>query len=71
MSLSLNNSRFSDLVDRMYPIELAANKEATEPSFLLVKLKSSHRKFYGRHHDLVDRYGIPVSQLTTDMFDLS
>jgi hypothetical protein len=22
--------------------------------FLLVKLKSSHRKFYGRHHDLVD-----------------
>jgi hypothetical protein len=26
--------------------------------FLLVKLKSSLRKFYGRHHDLVDRYGI-------------
>ena len=29
--------------------------------FLLVKLKSSLRKFYGRHHDLVDRYGISVS----------
>jgi hypothetical protein len=28
-------------------------------------------KFYGRHHDLVDRYGIPVSQMTTDMFHLS
>ena len=26
--------------------------------FLLVKLKSSLRKFYDRHHDLVDRYGI-------------
>jgi hypothetical protein len=26
--------------------------------FLLVKLKSSLRKFYSRHHDLVDRYGI-------------
>jgi hypothetical protein len=25
--------------------------------FLLVKLKSSLRKFYGRHHDLVNRYG--------------
>jgi hypothetical protein len=25
---------------------------------LVVKLKSSLRKFYGRHHDLVDRYGI-------------
>ena len=38
--------------------------------FLLVKLKSSLRKFYGRHHDLVDRYGISVSQMTTDMFHL-
>ena len=38
---------------------------------LLVKLQSSLRKFYGRHHDLVDRYGISVSQMTTDMFHLS
>jgi hypothetical protein len=29
------------------------------------------RKFYGRHHDLVDRYGISVSQMTMDMFHLS
>jgi hypothetical protein len=29
--------------------------------FLLVKLKSSLWKFYGRHHDLVDRYGISVT----------
>jgi len=35
--------------------------------FLLVKLKSSFRTF----HDLVDRYGISVSQITTDMFHLS
>jgi hypothetical protein len=39
--------------------------------FLLVKLKSSLRKIYGRHHDLVDRYGIYVSQMITDMFHLS
>ena len=39
--------------------------------FLLVKMKSSLRKFYGRHHDLVDRHGISVSQMTTDMFHLS
>jgi hypothetical protein len=39
--------------------------------FLLIKLKSSLRKFYGRHHDLVDRYGTAVSQMTTDMFHLS
>jgi hypothetical protein len=36
--------------------------------FLLVKLMSSLRKFYGRHHDC---YGISVSQMTTDMFHLS
>jgi hypothetical protein len=29
------------------------------------------RKFYGCHHDLVDRYGISLSQMTTDMFHLS
>jgi hypothetical protein len=34
-------------------------------------LKSSRRKFYGRHHDLVDRYEIVVSQMTTDMFHMS
>ena len=39
--------------------------------FPLVKLKSSLRKFYGCHHDLVDRYGIYVSQMTMDMFHLS
>jgi hypothetical protein len=39
--------------------------------FLLVKLKRSLRTFYGRHHDWVDRYGISVSQMTTDMFHLS
>ena len=35
------------------------------------KLKSSLRKFYGPRDDLVDRYGIYVSQMTTDMFHLS
>jgi len=47
--------------------------EATEPSvpILLVKLKSSLRKFYDRQDDLVDRYGISVSQMTMDMFNSS
>jgi hypothetical protein len=49
---------------------LLTRKQLTQ-GFLLVKLKSSLRKFYGRHHDLVDRYGISVSQMTTDIFHLS
>jgi hypothetical protein len=52
-------------------LKVAANKEATGTGFLLVKLKSSLEKDYGRHHDSVDRYGISVSQMTTDMFHLS
>ena len=36
--------------------------------FLLIKLKSSLRKFYGHHHDLIHRYGIPVLQITTNLF---
>ena len=38
--------------------------------FLLVKLKSLLRKFYGRHHDLDDRYEISVSQMATNVFHL-
>jgi hypothetical protein len=29
-------------------------------------LRSSLHKFYGRHHELIDRYGMPVSRMTTD-----
>ena len=43
---------------RISLIEDAANKEVTEPRVPL-------RKFYGL--DFVDRYGISVSQMTTDM----
>ena len=35
------------------------------------RLKSSLRKFYGRHHELVDCYDISISQLATDIFQLS
>ena len=48
----------------VYPMLLLARKLLNE-MFLLVKLKSSLRTFYGRHYDLVDRYGISVSQMTT------
>ena len=38
-----------------------AYKKATEPMIRSGYLKSSFRKFYGRHHDLVNHYGIAVS----------
>ena len=56
-----------DFLDR----GLLLTRKLLNQGFLLVKLKSSRRKFYGRQHDLVDRYGIPVSQMTMDMLHLS
>ena len=37
-------------------------RKLLKQEFLLVKLKSSLRKCYGCHHDVVDRYAISVSQ---------
>ena len=39
--------------------------------FLVVKLRSSLLKFYGLFQDFVNRYGISVSHITSDMFPLS
>ena len=58
---------YQDFIDR----GLLLTWKKLNIGFLLVKVKLSLRKFYGRHHDLVERYGISVSLLTTDMFHLS
>ena len=44
---------------------VTATKEATEPGV------SSARQFYGRHHDLINHYGISYSQITNDILYLS
>jgi hypothetical protein len=48
---------YQDFLDR----GLLLTGKLLNQGFLLVKLKSSLRKFYGHHHDLVDRYGISVT----------
>jgi hypothetical protein len=58
---------YHDFLDR----GLILTRKLLNQEFLLVNLKSSLRKFYGRNHDFADRYGISVSQLTTDLFHLS
>jgi hypothetical protein len=60
-------SSYQDFLDR----GLLLIRKLLNQRFLLVKLNSSLRKFCDRHHDLVDCYGISVSQMTTDMFHLS
>ena len=50
---------------------VVAYNKTTEQGLLVFKLKSSLCQFYGRHHDLLNRYSIYLSQITTDMFRLS
>jgi hypothetical protein len=57
---------YQDFLDR----ELLLARKLLNQGFLLVKLKSSLPKFCSHHHDLVDRYGIAVSQMTTDIVPL-
>ena len=57
---------YQEFLDR----RLLLTRKLLNQGFLLVKLKSSLRKLYCRHHDLNDRYEISVSQMTTDMFHL-
>ena len=49
---------YQGLLDRV----LLLTRKQLNQGFLLAKLKPSFRTFYGRHHDLVDRYGISVSK---------
>ena len=58
------NGSFHDFLDR----ELLQTTKLLNQGFLVVKLKSSLRKGYGRHHDLVNRYGIFVSQITIKFY---
>jgi hypothetical protein len=61
----------NQVISREWGKDREAVRTLLNQGFLFVKLKSSLRMFYGRHHDMVDCYGIFVSQMTTDMFHLS
>ena len=45
----------------------SAPTSETYQRFLAVKLKSSLRKIYGRHHDCINCYEISVSQMIIDI----
>ena len=55
-----------DFLDRGFLL----TRKLLNQGYILVQLKSSLRKICGRYHDLVDRYVISVSDMTTDMFHL-
>ena len=39
-------------------------------SYLVERLKSSFRKFYGRYGDLIEQYGVTLSRMLNDILTL-
>ena len=70
ISLLIRYSRACGLYQKFLDRGLLLTRKLLNQGFLLTKLKSSFRKFYGRHHDLDARYEISVSQMATDVFHL-
>ena len=56
---------------RRWSLRVTSNKEATETRFTSGYVEASLRRFHGRHHDLVDRYGMSVQKVAKDIFGLS
>ena len=56
--------QYSDFLNRA---QLLTNK-LLQQGYVAQRLKSSLLKFYGRHHDLIDRYETSVSQMRSDIF---
>ena len=57
-------SSYSDFLDR----GVLLTEKLLKQGYDQIRLESSLRKFYGRHHELVDRFNISASQLCADVF---
>jgi hypothetical protein len=56
-------AQYSDFLDRS---QLRTQK-LLKQGYVSPRLRSSLHKFYGRHHNLVDRYAISISKMTMDL----
>ena len=46
----------------------SAHYKVVEPGYQKIKLVATLKKFYGRHHDLVNPYNVAVSRIVSDVF---
>ena len=56
-------AEYSDFLDRAQLL----TQNLLKQGHVAPRLKSSLQKCYGRHHNLVDRYEISISQMTMDL----
>ena len=58
---------YEDFVDR---VKLLTSKLLSQ-GYRRAMLVSTLKKFYGRHHDLVDPYSVSASKLVTDLMPIA
>ncbi len=51
--------------DFIYRAKLLTDK-LLKQGYVVIRLRSSLQKFYGRHHELVDKYGVTISDMRND-----
>ena len=56
-------AQYIDFLDGALPL-----KRLLKQGYVVHRAESSLEKLYGRHHNLVDRYEISISQMTMDRF---
>ena len=61
------SSLYTDFLDR----SVLLARKLLKQGYQLPRLESSLKKFYGRYHELMDRYGVHVSQLCRDVLATS
>jgi hypothetical protein len=71
ISQLIRYSRLSGSDRYFFERGLVLTRKLLNQGLRLVKLKSSLWKFNGHHHDLVDRYGISVSDMTMEYLSYS
>ena len=59
-----------DYTDVLYCARILKNRLLGQ-GYVATRLKSSLQKFYGCHHELVDRYGVSICAMKTDLFNVS
>ena len=63
---SRSSSAYTDFIQRSSILATKLLKQGFE----ITRLKSSFKKFYGRHHDLIDKYDKSMSNMAKDVFGI-
>ena len=58
-----SSTNYSDFVKRSSKLV----KKLKNQGFSLTRLRNSFKKFYGRHHDIITKYGMSMSNIASDI----